>query len=68
MPGFQSRYNFLADSHLLLLVDGFVYFCQHDREYKQRLVHLLPLATLYSIYVCIIYFAVLVIRPGPSTC
>lgn len=44
MPGFQSRYNFLADSQLLLLVDGFVYFCQHDREYEQRLVHPLPLA------------------------
>lgn len=56
MPGVQSRYNCLAASHPLLLVGGFVYFCQHDREYEQRLVHLLPLAALHSIYVCMYLF------------
>lgn len=51
----------LSTTVLLLLIFCFLlvvlfYFCQHDREYEQRLVNLMPLAALHSIYVCMYLF------------
>lgn len=58
--GIECQAFNLGTIFLLLLIlyffGGFVFICQHDREYEQRLVHLMPLAALYSIYVCIYLF------------
>jgi hypothetical protein len=56
----------LAAPHPLVLVGGFIYFCQHNRGYKQKPVHLMPLA-IPAEYLCTC-FEVLESRLDPYTC